>query len=48
LQSLTAADNSHDQPALVAAMRLGRTLSPMQLLALALIGGFIAGAKLDK
>jgi hypothetical protein len=48
LQSLTEADNSQVQPALVAGMRLGRELSPMQLLALALIGGFIAGAKLGK
>lgn len=48
LQSLAAANTPHDQLALVAAVRLGRELSPMQLLALALIGGFIAGRKLGK
>ena len=36
------------QEQLAAAMRLGRELSPMQLFALALIGGFIAGKKLAK
>ena len=43
LQSLAAAGAPQDQRALVAAIRLGRELSPMQLLALALVGGFIAG-----
>ncbi len=36
------------QEQLAEAMRLGRELSPMQLFALALIGGFIAGKKLAK
>ena len=48
LQSLAAGGTSPDQPALIAAMRLGRELAPMELLALALLGGFIAGRKLDK
>lgn len=43
LQSLAA-----DSIPLVAAMRLARELSPMQLFALALIGGFVAGRKLGK
>lgn len=43
-----AAGSSQEQIVLATAMRLGRELSPMQLLALALIGGFIAGRKLDK
>ena len=46
--SLAAAGNPPDQLALVAAMRLGHELSPMQLLALALTGGFIAGRKPGK
>jgi hypothetical protein len=46
LRHLVAAGAQQDQLALVA--RLGRELSPMQLLALALIGGFIAGKKLAK
>ena len=48
LQSLAAAGATQDQLALVAAMRRGRELSPMQLLAVALVGGFIAGRKLGK
>jgi len=40
LQHLAAAGSAQDQQALDAAMRLGRKFSPMQLLALALIGGF--------
>jgi hypothetical protein len=48
LQTLAAAGAPQDQPALAAAMQLGRELSPMQLLALAVIGGFIAGRKLRK
>ena len=48
LRHLVAAGAQQDQLALAAAMRLGRELSPMQLLALALIGGFIAGKKLAK
>jgi|SRR5579864_8521056 len=37
-----------EQLALAAALRLGSELSAMQLLALALIGGFVAGRKLGK
>jgi hypothetical protein len=48
LQHLVAAGAQQDQSALAAAMRLGRELSPMQLFALALVGGFIAGKKLAK
>jgi hypothetical protein len=48
LENLVAAGAQQDQLALVAAMRLGRELSTMQLLALALVGGFIAGRKLTK
>ena len=46
LQHLLAAGAQQEQ--LAAAMRLGRELSPMQLFALALVGGFIAGKKLTK
>jgi hypothetical protein len=46
LQHLVAAGAQQDQ--LAAAMRLGRELSPMELFALALVGGFIAGKKLAK
>jgi len=46
LQHLVAAGAQQDQ--LAAAMRLGRELSPTQLFALALVGGFIAGKKLAK
>lgn len=46
LQSLAGAGTPEDQQALAAAMRLGRQLSPIQVLALALISGFIAGRKL--
>ncbi len=46
LRHLAAAGAQQDQLALAA--RLGRELSPMQLLALALAGGFIAGKKLTK
>lgn len=48
LQYLGAANGLQGQSALLAATRLGRELSPMQLLVLALIGGFIAGRKLGK
>jgi hypothetical protein len=48
IQSLAAAGPTQDQLALVAAMRLVRELTPMQLLALALIGGFVAGRKIGK
>jgi hypothetical protein len=46
LKHLVAAGAQQDQLALAA--RLGRALSPMQLIALALVGGFIAGKKLPK
>ena len=48
LRYFAAAGTPQDQLALLAAMRMGRELSPMQLLALALIGGFVAGRKLGK
>lgn len=48
LQTIAATSNQPDQSALIAAMRLGRALSPMQMLVLALIGGFVAGRKLGK
>jgi hypothetical protein len=48
IQSLAGAGAPEDQQALAAAMRLGRQLSPIQILALALISGFIAGRKLSK
>jgi Kef-type K+ transport system membrane component KefB len=44
LRHLAAAGAQQEQLALAA--RLGRELSPMQLLALALVGGFIAGRNL--
>jgi hypothetical protein len=43
LQSLTTASAPQDQNALVAALRVGRDLSPMELLAVSLISGFFAG-----
>ena len=48
LRHLLAAGVQQEQLALAAAMRLGRELSPMQLFALALVAGFIAGKKLAK
>jgi hypothetical protein len=45
LRSLAAAGTPQDQMALVAALRVGRDLSPMELLAISLIGGFLAGRK---
>ena len=48
LQALAAAGTPKDPLVLDAAVRLGRALSPMQLVALALIGGFIAGRKPGK
>jgi hypothetical protein len=48
LESLAAAGTPQDREVMAAAMRLGRELSPMQLLALVAIGGFIVGRKLDK
>ncbi len=43
LQSLAAAGTLQDQKALIAALRVGRDLSPMELLAISLISGFFAG-----
>jgi len=43
LQSLSAAGAPQDQNALIAALRVGRDLSPMELLAISLISGFFAG-----
>jgi len=48
LQHLATAGTAQDQQALDAAMRLGREFSPRELLALALIGGFIVGRRLTK
>lgn len=48
LQSLAGAGAPLDQQAMAAALQLGRELSPIQLLALALIGGFITGRTLGK
>jgi len=48
LQSLAEAGTPQDREVMAAAARLGRELSPFQLLALAVIGGFIIGRKLDK
>jgi hypothetical protein len=46
LQSQATPDAPPEQLALIAAMRLGRELSTMQLLALTLAAGFMAGRKL--
>ena len=43
LQSLAAAGAPQDQKALIAALRVGRDLSPMELLVISLISGFFAG-----
>jgi hypothetical protein len=43
LQSLSAAGAPQDHNALIAALRVGRDLSPMGLLAISLISGFFAG-----
>jgi hypothetical protein len=48
LQSLAEAAAPQDREVMAAAARLGRELSPFQLLALAVIGGFIVGRKLDR
>jgi hypothetical protein len=47
LQSLSAAGAPQDQNALIAALRVGRDLSPMELLAISLISGFFAGRGAD-
>jgi hypothetical protein len=43
LRSLAAAGTPQDQMALIAALKVGRDLSPMELLAISLISGFFAG-----
>jgi hypothetical protein len=48
LQSLSAAGAPQDQKALIAALRVGRDLSPMELLAVSLISGFFAGRGASK
>ncbi|GGJ45378.1 hypothetical protein [Neoroseomonas lacus] len=48
LRSLGEAGNAQDQAALIAALRLGRDLTPMELLAVSLIGGFFAGRRAGK
>lgn len=48
LQSLAEAGTPLDQTALIAALRVGSKLSPMELLAISLIGGFFAGRRAGK
>jgi len=48
VQSLGTAGSPVDQRALMAAMQVGRNLSPTQLLLIAVMGGFVAGRKLGK
>ena len=48
LQSFIATGAPDQQSTLDAAMRFARDITPMQLVALALIGGFTAGRKLRK
>ncbi|MCZ8147590.1 MAG: hypothetical protein O9325_07055 [Roseomonas sp.] len=48
LQSLAAAGAPQDQTALIAALRAGRDLAPMELLAISLISGFFAGRRAGK
>jgi hypothetical protein len=48
LQSLAETAAPQDREVMAAAARLGRELSPFQLIALAVIGGFIVGRKLDR
>ncbi|WP_198374737.1 hypothetical protein [Neoroseomonas rubea] len=43
LRSLAGAGTPQDQMALIAALKVGRDVSPMQLLAISLISGFFAG-----
>jgi hypothetical protein len=47
-QSFAAAGTPPDELALIAAMRLAREHSPLQLVVLALIEGFIAGRTMGK
>ncbi len=48
LRSLGAGTNLQDPLALLGALREGRDLSPMELLAISLIGGFLAGRNTGK
>jgi hypothetical protein len=48
LPSLAAAGTPQDQAALIAALRVGRDVSPMELLAISLISGFFAGRTAGK
>ncbi len=47
-QSMADVGAPQDRQALLAALQLGRGLSPLQLITIALIGGFIVGRKLGK
>jgi hypothetical protein len=48
LQSLAEGGALQDREVMAAAARLGRELSPLELLLMALIAGFIVGRKLDR
>jgi hypothetical protein len=48
LQSLAEGGAPQDREVMAAAARLGRELSPLQLLLTAMIAGFIVGRKLDR
>lgn len=48
LQSLTEIGAAPDREIMAAALRLGREISPMRLIALAMVGGFIVGRKRGK
>jgi len=45
LRALTAGSGPEDQAALMAAMKVGRDLSPMELVATSLVSGFLAGRR---
>jgi hypothetical protein len=45
LRALAAAGGTEDQAALMAAMKVGRDLSPMELVATSLVSGFVAGRR---
>jgi hypothetical protein len=47
-QSMAEVGAPQDRQALLAALQLGRGLSPLQLITIALVGGFIVGRKLGK
>lgn len=48
LQSLAAGGTRQDQMALIAALQVGRALSPMELVAISLISGFFAGRTAER